>query len=143
MARGAPAAIGGRFDTDPTACTGSVPLALALLEQPGSGVAAGCSGSPRNQTDHFREENNPPASTQGQYVAHEVLHPWPAGHWNRSSEKYHSPLLSHSTLNSGVLGQPEALLGEPSVCHRTAMPTLSKLITNLSANQVPEPGLRW
>lgn len=45
---GVPAAVSRRFDTDPAACTGSVHLALTVLEQSGSGVAAGSSGLPRN-----------------------------------------------------------------------------------------------
>lgn len=50
---------------------------------------------------------------------------------------YCSPLFLHSSVNSGVFGQPEVVLGELSVCHQTAMPILGK-ITLLAKSQYLE-----
>lgn len=57
-------------------------------------------------------------------------------HTGRDSQKCAAHHL-HSSPNSGSLELPEAVLDEPSVCHRTAMPMLGKPVTNLSASQVP------
>lgn len=55
----------------------------------------------------------------------------------RFSKRCCSPLLLHSSPNSGGLGLPAAVLDDPSVCHRTATPMLGKSVMNLSASRVP------